>query len=489
MTTQILSLVFTLNLGCFSTMAQFSQTAKVVANNRESRAEHGTSVDINDVYAVVGTARETIASGAAYVYKKEAENWNFSQRLAAHDPNMGAEFGGGVKLADDYMVIAAGRADVNGTIRAGALYVYDLLGNEFQFSTKLIASDFSDDAKLGMNPTSLAIDENTIVAGAPGENVWIGAVYVFEKENGVWEQKQKINSREPQQIGSFGIGVAISGNEMVIGANEVNGTKGAAYVYRKVNEDWEYQQTLMASDATAQDFFGTSVSLAGEQMVIGAYGSNADQGAAYVFEKNAQGSWVEIQKLLGHNSPEIAQFGWCTDLQENHLVIGAPHLYGLLPGEVYYFRRGSSGFWEEQQLLLGSDTQGEDFYGWSVAIGGNQVIAGAPWEDEDETGNNPIDRAGSAYIFRDPNLLSVKHQQAQINSLFPNPTSGPVNFISRDEIDQITVFSAKGAFIHAWSGIKKQKVLFDLSTYPDGLYFVNIRFKNGRIIHKKMLKY
>src|SRR5690606_24695385 len=134
--------------------AQFSQDAKVVSENRESRAEYGTSVAILDTYAVVGTSRENIASGAAYVYHKDAAgDWSFQQSFTAPDPNMGAEYGGGAKLTDNLMVIAAGRANVSGLDRTGALYVYQLNGSTWEYDTKLIASDFSAEAKMGMNPT------------------------------------------------------------------------------------------------------------------------------------------------------------------------------------------------------------------------------------------------------------------------------------------------------------------------------------------------
>ena len=147
-------------LGCLfgitTSKAQFTQSAKIVSENRESRAEYGTSVAISNEFAMVGASRETIASGAAYIYGKDIDgNWNFTQRLEAFDPNEGAEFGGGAKFSDDYLVVAAGRADVNGLQRTGALYVYDYQNNNWEYSTKLVASDLSAEAKLGMNPTSL----------------------------------------------------------------------------------------------------------------------------------------------------------------------------------------------------------------------------------------------------------------------------------------------------------------------------------------------
>src|SRR5690606_18373558 len=135
-------------------------------------------------------SRENIGSGAAYIFHRNGdETWDFNQKIVPEDAREMAEFGGGIKLGTDFLVIASGRADIEEEIRAGALYVYDLNdANQWYLNTKLIASDFNSDAMLGMNPTSLDIDENIIVAGAPGENNWIGSVYVFQKINETWTE-------------------------------------------------------------------------------------------------------------------------------------------------------------------------------------------------------------------------------------------------------------------------------------------------------------
>ncbi len=479
--------------GITTANAQFNQTAKIVSANREGRAEYGTSVDIAEDFAIVGASRETIASGAAYIYSKDSQGtWSYSQRLAATDPNEGAEYGGGVKFSNDFVVVAAGRADVGGTQRAGALYVYDYQNNNWEFDTKLIASDMSNDAKLGMNPTSLDVEGNTIVGGAPGENGWVGSVYVFTKEAGTWSETQKILSPNPQGSDVFGVGVAISGDYIVVGANEVDGRKGAAYVYLKNSGGtYDYVQTLMASDAANDNFFGTSVSLSGDQMVIGAYGANMEQGAAYVFEKDNQGTWLEVQKLNGNASTEGTQFGWSTDIQQDYLVVSAPHIFGLEAGETYFYNRDSSGTWTEDQVIQGADTVGEDFYGWSVAMNENQLIAGAPWEDHDENGGNEIDRAGSAYIFNNPNILGVpNHATAENNiAVYPNPVKNMLNLESQSKaIANVKVYAISGALLNEVNDIDSSNFTLNISNYTNGFYFVNLTLEDGSEAIQKIIK-
>ena len=486
--------IITFMFGFSAVKAQFIQTAKVVSANRESRAEYGTSVAILENFAIVGTSRETVASGAAYIYNKDSQGiWSYSQRLAANDPNEGAEFGGGVKFSDNYVVVAAGRADIGGAQRAGALYVYEYQNNNWDFNTKLTASDFTSEAKLGMNPTSLDVEANTIVGGAPGENGWMGSVYVFTENAGAWSETQKILSPTPQTNDVFGIGVSISGDYLVVGANEVDGRKGAAYVYLKnSNGTWEYAQILMASDAANDDFFGTSVSIAGDQMVIGAYGANGEAGAAYIFEKDSQGVWEEVQKLMGNTSSEGTQFGWSTDIQKDYIIVSAPHIFGFEAGEVYFYKMESSGNWVEEQIIQGTDTLGEDFYGWSIAMNGNQMIAGAPWEDHDENGNNEIDRAGSAYIFSDPNLLGgLADYNGNINEIrfYPNPSHNITTIESRSKtISVLNVYTISGALLQKMTDINKSNIVLDISNYSNGIYFINLILDDGSTVVQKIIK-
>ncbi|AFU70566.1 secreted adhesin with an integrin alpha (FG-GAP repeat) and Por secretion system C-terminal sorting domains [Psychroflexus torquis ATCC 700755] len=473
--------------------AQFTQIAKVVSENRESRAEYGTSVAIAKDFAIVGASRETIASGAAYVYSKDDRGvWSYSQRLAAFDPNQGAEFGGGVKFSDDYLVVAAGRANVENIERAGALYVYDYQNDNWEYSTKLVASDYSGDAKLGMNPTSMDVDGNTIVAGAPAENGWIGSVYVFTKEGGTWTETQKILSPEAPTNDTFGVGVSISGDYLVIGASDVDRRKGATYIYMKNSSGiWEYNQTLMASDASNGSFFGNSVNISGDQLVVGAYGTNSEQGAAYVYEKDNEGVWLEVQKLNGNSSIENAQFGWSTDIQPNYISVSAPHIFGLEVGEAYFYKRESNGLWVEDQIILGEDTIGEDFYGWSIAMHEKQLIASAPWEDHDANGENGIDRAGSAYIFEDSEMLggSTDNSLEVIFTVYPVPAKDHITIATNSgTISKIKLMNLQGRLIKEETLSVEREYNLDVSRIAQGIYFVNVYMQDGRMSTKKIIK-
>ena len=341
-----------------------------------------------------------------------------------------------------------------------------------------------------MNPTSLDAEGNTIVAGAPGDNSWTGAAYVFTNNGGTWEEAQKIVSPSPQPSDVFGIGVSISGDYLAIGANEVDGRKGAVYMYLKdANGVWEYVQTLVASDATDDSFFGTSVSISGDQLVVGAYGMNLEEGAAYVFEKDAQGTWVEVQKLMGNATTEAAQYGWDTDIQSNIIMVSAPHIFGFEPGEVYFYKKDTNGSWVEDQIVLGNDTVGEDFYGWSVAMHEQQLIVGAPWEDHDANGGDEIDRAGSAYIFDNPNILGgLPNNTLDSFTVYPVPAKNSITIESVNGISKVVISNQLGMTLSVESVADIKEHTFDISSFTEGVYFIKVYHTDGKKSTQKIVK-
>lgn len=487
---RILQLMLAVGIFSFTgATAQYTQSAKVVSANRESRAEFGTSVAVNGDYAVVGASRENFASGNAYVYHKDSNgNWAYAQSFSAPDPNEGAEFGGGAKITANQLVIAAGRADVDGEIRAGALYVYSLNGTNWDYDTKLVASDYSYEAKMGMNPTSLAVADNIIVAGAPGENGWVGSVYIFEKIGGTWTQTQKLMNPNPSANENFGIGVALSGNYLIVGSDEEDGTKGAVHIFTKDGSGtWVHQQKIVASDASSTAYFGGSVSMSNGTIAVGAYGENGETGATYLFEDDGTGNWVQAQKLTASSPSDEAQYGWNCKIQNDRLVVSAPHIYGLEKSEVYVYSK-DGGNWNEIQKVESLDLATEDFYGWNIEMDGDALIVGATWDDEDANGENPIDRAGSAYVFNDPTILSNNDHVSQNNlTIYPVPATNQITISSNSNIASIIVTNQLGAMVEKQSNINTKDYNLDVSNFGSGVYFLRINGNDGFTTFKKVI--
>jgi hypothetical protein len=211
--------------------------------------------------------------------------------------------------------------------------------------------------------------------------------------------------------GQFGSSVSVSGGTAVVGANQEdiggNIDQGAAYVFVRNGVTWLRQQKLTASDGAAGDLFGTSVSVQGDTVVVGAnqgdVGGNVDQGSAYVFLRTG-GVWAQQGKLTAGDGAASDLFGASVSVSANTAVVGAYQGdvgANIDQGAAYVFFR-TGGVWAQQGKLTASDGAASDLFGASVSVDGisatgpgeNFVLVGAHQHD---TGG--ISDQGSAYVF------------------------------------------------------------------------------------------
>ncbi|MCH8824298.1 MAG: hypothetical protein IH984_12435 [Planctomycetes bacterium] len=168
------------------------------------------------------------------------------------------------------------------------------------------------------------------------------------------------------------------------------------------------KQKLIASDAALLDLFGNSVSISGNNAIIGAW--NADGpfafawGAAYIFEL-IDGQWIEQELLTPSDHNEQDRFGHVVAISGDIAVVGSPMNDDACEdsifcdsGSAYVFRK-VKGKWIEEQKLLAFDAEPTDQYGLTVAIDGDVIVIGSPWED-DACGGSPSCNAGAAYVYR-----------------------------------------------------------------------------------------
>src|SRR5690606_37290 len=134
-------------------------------------------------------------------------------------------------------------------------------------------------------------------------------------------------------------------------------------------------------------------------------------------------------------------------IKGNYLIVSAPHAYGEERGEVYVYSKDDNNNWNEIQKVSSNDLAPQDFYGWNIEMYGDQLIVGAPWEDHDENGENEMDRSGSAYIFKDLSILGVNELTGKNGlSIFPIPANAGENitFSSNYTMDSIVIYNLLG---------------------------------------------
>ena len=299
--------------------------------------------------------------------------------------------------------------------------------------------------------SAVAIDGDTVVIGAFNEGssatgvngneadnsaYKAGAVYVFVRNGTAWTQQAYLKASNTGAEDEFGGAVSISGDTIVVGAQYEDSSStgvggdetvndasqaGAAYVFVRSGTTWTQQAYLKASNTGAQDNFGHAVTIAGDTVVVGAYNEDseargingiqtndlrADSGAAYVFTRNGT-TWTQQAYLKASNSDALDGFAYSLAASGDTLVVGswqerssASVINGdetsntaYQAGAAYVFVR-SGTTWTQQAYLKASNNTPQILFGSSVAIDGDTVVVGAPYEY-----GNLIMEAGAAYIF------------------------------------------------------------------------------------------
>ena len=319
-------------------------------------------------------------------------------------------------------------------------------GSEDLFGTS--ASISGDYAIVGANEEDQDANDSNTVSNA-------GSAYIFKRDtaSGDWNKVQKIVASDRQSFDFFGSAVGISGNYAIVGAysedHDTSGTSssttstngsagiaGSAYIFERdaLSGKWKEVQKIVASDRQLFDYFGYSVSISGNYVLVGAYGESHDAsgtsasttssngyeqraGSAYLFERDAlSGKWKEVQKIVASDRQLFDYFGYSVSISGNYVLVGAyreshdtsgtsssttsTNGSAGIAGSAYLFERDAvSGKWKEVQKIVASDRESGDQFGWSVSLSGNYAIVGAFEEDHDASGSNTASSAGSAYIF------------------------------------------------------------------------------------------
>ena len=203
---------------------------------------------------------------------------------------------------------------------------------------------------------------------------------------------------------------------------------GAAYVFIREGTRWSQEAYLKAPIPDSEDYFGKSVSVSGDTIVVGSYGEDGSDGgvngdpskksvntgasgAAYVFVKE-DGTWSQQAYLKAFQPMQNDEFGFDVSIAGNLIVVGAPWEDSSVDGSggAFVFSRDGET-WGQQEFLKSSEPKYNELLGWAVSASEFSLAVGCPWWSDESSSPSKNFRIPSmseassgdaAYIFIDP---------------------------------------------------------------------------------------
>ena len=291
-------------------------------------------------------------------------------------------FGFAVCADGDWSASGAPNEDQGGP-RAGALYLLDGAGAEH----KLIPQDIQSGQRFG---SSVDMDGDWMVVGAPAGGAGgtgVGAAYVFEfvtaQDSGQWVQRARLDGQPGHAGDGFGTSVSIRGGRVLVGApwNDGAGPQaGAGFVFEKQGSSWVLLAELRGPGTGPGDAFGFAVDLGDRWAAIGGYSANSlvfNEGVVCVFDGAA--GFGLAARLLAANPTPNSNFGRSVSLFGDRLAVGATYDHPSLPGTGSVSLFGfDGGGWALEQVLTDPQSGTSDAFGFSVCLGQDRLMVGAP---------------------------------------------------------------------------------------------------------------
>ena len=270
----------------------------------------------------------------------------------------------------------------------------------WQSSSPLIQKITSNDRSSELFGGDVAISGNYAIVGAENNDNRRGAAYIFERNSdGSWNQVEKLVEDERNAYNLFGVKVAISGNYAIVAGS--HNRQVLPYVFERNNiGQWNKKQILVSNDLQTDDNFGYSIALTDNYAIVGAIKESHDvtgtsnsteneaeyiyqAGAAYIFKRDSNGYWNQLQKIVPNDRSEYLYFGYKVAIKGDYAVIAGDQytIHNTIydgKGSAYIFERDKTNdSWNQVQKIVASYRQGGDRFGYSVAISGNYAIVGA----------------------------------------------------------------------------------------------------------------
>lgn len=431
----------------------YSQVSEypIWASDAESGDKFGKSVDISGIYAVVGAYKDNNSTGSVYIFKWSGQNWLEECKLISSDSSPDDLFGTAVAIDGDYIIVGA-PGDSNST---GAAYFFKREDSNWIELNKVAPINGNYECSFG---SSVSISDSNAIVGAPGfiyTNDNNGSAYTYTLEGDVWSEDQILIAFDGAENDNFGCSVCLDGDNnqfyAIVGAyhDDDNGeNSGSAYFFMKEGDQW-FEQDKVAGNYHDSGFgFSVSIDKINEETfaIIGNSYSNLGPRSVYIFNRDGN-SWNQHYTIQDVGTDDY--FGRSVAIQGDFVIIGSPRsnvIYG--PGGIAYVYRRYDSYWSYQIEVSPDYGDTGDNFGSSISIDSTNVIIGAFLDDYFDT------NTGLATIFDLSDIIELTnatYNTVNGNTIFAiafpnpfNPTTTISFIIPNDGNINLSIYNTKG---------------------------------------------
>ena len=316
-----------------------------------------------------------------------AQGWK--QKLTGSTTTEHDHFGQALIARDGQLFAGTPRDDVTGSQRgSGSVSAFHKSGSEWAETETIVSPTAAIDGGFG---SSLSLGGDQLLVGAPGEDSMAapatGAVHLFEEIAGAWTASASLECPTLAPGDRFGHALALDAGFLAVGVpgrDEGGWNTGCVVIFRETESGWTEDAWIYPPASSSGALFGYALALKGDTLVVGApeHGDLAlAGGAAFVFQRDAQGDWSAGELLARSESEPLQRFGAAVAVDEEVIVVGGPGSYAPFGGMGLQLSssaeppRGSAWVyrshvdsWSLVQLLRAPAGQAGDLFGQHLSL-------------------------------------------------------------------------------------------------------------------------
>ena len=386
----------------------------------------GTSVALSGDKMIVGAPGAGSESGHAFAFKWNSgtSNWDLTDDLTPVTAEADDEFGQNVVMDGDKAAVSSHK--FNGT---GVVFTFQWNGtNWVQDDEILQPSELTAGDEFG---DYMDMDGDVLVVSAsrdPGISTYNGAVYSFRWNSTHWVQDP--NKVQPAGVSTnhfFGGSVCVSGDRMIVGSWGYSSYRGRVHAmeWNSTSQEWWVVQTIYKSGHSENAYLGRGCTIEGDRMVIGAPSHDSTtngEGIAYAYEWTGS-QWGNEQTILPDSLPTYAYFGQGMSMSGDKLAIGAyidDTTTGSDTGSVYTYHLDVDT-WIQIDKLTDPSLHVHSYFGYAIDMDGGTMVVGAYGQNNGGTDKGDV----FTYRARESDAPTVSPTNAPTTSPTTNPTASP----------------------------------------------------------------